>query len=236
MCQGDPLSLFLFVLVGDILNRLLHKAASIGLIKGIKIGCHEVPLSHLQFADDTLLLLTPAKESILNLKRILDCFGLISRLKINYNKSALFPVNCNDGIIASLNHKLKCMVSSLPTSYLGIPLGANPQRIETWKPIINKIKKKLNGWKINLLSRAGRLTLIKAALNNLPIYYLGLFKMPKSVAKKIISLQLKKFWGLKDHGSAMPLISWEIIHKPKKFGGLGVSSLLMKNVPLLFKW
>lgn len=128
------------------------------------------------------------------------------------------------------------MVSSLPTTYLGIPLGANPRKVDTWNPIINRIKKKLSGWKINLLSRAGRLTLIKAVLNNLPMYYLGIFKMPKLVAKKIISLQSKFLWGSKENGRNLPLISWEVIQRPKKFGGLGVGNLVLKNAALLFKW
>ena len=30
---------------------------------------------------------------------------------------------------------------------------------------------------------------MKNVLNNLPIYYMGMFKMPKEIVKKIISLQ-----------------------------------------------
>ena len=95
---------------------------------------------------------------------------------------------------------------SLPIRYLGILAGANPRREETWDPIIDKIKKKLNGWNSKLLSRARRLMLINLVLNNLPLYYLRLFKMPKRVAKRIISLQCDFFWGGKDGGRAIPLV------------------------------
>lgn len=80
---------------------------------------------------------------------------------------------------------------------------------------------------MKLLSRAGRLTLIKYVLDNLPIYYLGHFKMPKQVVRKIISIQSRFFWGMKDRGS--------IIQKPKRLGGLGVSGIVLKNASLLFK-
>ena len=73
---------------------------------------------------------------------------------------------------------------SPPFRYLGILAGANPRREETWDPIIDKIKKKLNGWNSKLLSRARRLMLINLVLNNLPLYYLRLFKMPTRVAKR----------------------------------------------------
>ena len=91
--------------------------------------------------------------------------------------------------------------------YLGIPLGANPKRIETWKPIIDRIEKKLSTWKGRILSKASRLVLIKSVLNSLPLYYLGLFKMPSEVAKKIVSVQRKFFWGKADGGSGIPLVS-----------------------------
>ena len=113
----------------------------------------------------------------------------MSGLKINYEKSAIIPLNCDMQWVQRMQSELKCSVLSLPVRYLGIPLGANPKRVETWQPIISKIKKKLSGWKINVLSKAGKLTLIKSVLNNLPIYYLGLFKLPKTVAKEIISIQ-----------------------------------------------
>jgi len=53
--QGDPLSPFLFVLVVEVLNRVLIKAANMGLFKELQIGSHRETLTHLQFANDTLL-------------------------------------------------------------------------------------------------------------------------------------------------------------------------------------
>ncbi|KAL5555254.1 hypothetical protein UlMin_037490 [Ulmus minor] len=55
--QGDPLSPFLFILVADILGRMMDKAVRIGEVKGFKVGREEEVVSHLQFADDTLFLL-----------------------------------------------------------------------------------------------------------------------------------------------------------------------------------
>lgn len=40
-------------------------------------------------------------------------------------------------------------------------------------------------WKENNLSFGGRVKLSKAALTNLPIYFLSLFKVPKGVATQI---------------------------------------------------
>lgn len=56
--QGDPLSPFLFILVMEALSRLMDRAALGGFIRGFPVGRGrdlEVTVSHLLFADDTLV-------------------------------------------------------------------------------------------------------------------------------------------------------------------------------------
>ena len=112
----------------------------------------------------------------------------MSSLKINYEKLTLIPIHCEDSWVQDTKRIMRCDVKCLPITYLGIPLEANPRRVETWRPVIDKIKKKLSGWKSKVLFRVGPLTLIKSIINNLPMYFLGLFKMPKHVAKEIIAV------------------------------------------------
>jgi hypothetical protein len=59
--------------------------------------------------------------------------------------------------------------------YLGPPLHfRNVRRIDV-QPLIDKINKRLAGWKGRLLSKAGRETLVKAVLSAHPIYHLTVF-------------------------------------------------------------
>ena len=53
-----------------------------------------------------------------------------------------------------------------------------------------------------------------------------------SPAKEIIS----SFGGKKERVRFHPLVKWELIQLPKKYGGLGVGDLVLKNKALLFKW
>ena len=56
--EGDPLSLYLFVLGMDVISRLINKAVEGNLLTGCKIGGRgeeELVLSHPLYADDTLL-------------------------------------------------------------------------------------------------------------------------------------------------------------------------------------
>lgn len=53
-------------------------------------------ITHLQFADDTILFSSTRREEILALKRILRCFQLVSGLKVNISKSMLVGVECSE--------------------------------------------------------------------------------------------------------------------------------------------
>lgn len=79
--------------------------------------------------------------------------------------------------------------------YLGLPLEANPNRVQTWNPIIEAVKKKLKPWKKKYISMGGKLALIKSTMSNIPIYYMSMFKMPVSVANKIEKIQRQFLWG-----------------------------------------
>lgn len=85
--QGDPLSPLLFNLAAGVLSNLINRAKSLGLLKGIQLGSNKEQLTHLQYGDDTIIFLNEDVGSILTMKRILQCFQLLSGLKINFHKS-----------------------------------------------------------------------------------------------------------------------------------------------------
>ncbi|XP_015954814.1 uncharacterized protein LOC107479182 [Arachis duranensis] len=127
-------------------------------------------------------------KTVLNYKRLLRCFELMSGLSINYDKSSLIPVKCEKEWVTNMCGLLGCAEAALPIRYLGISLGANPWLVKTWKPIIDKVEDKLSLWKAKSLNKASKLVLIKSILNSLLVYYLSLYKMPKAVTDKIIGL------------------------------------------------
>ncbi|CAL5374865.1 unnamed protein product [Camellia sinensis] len=132
---------------------------------------------------------------VVNIKRILRCFELMSGLRINYHKSVTSGIGVQDAWLDEIAGRLNCKYQKLPFKYLGMPLGANPRRLKTWKPVVDRVKVKLASWKRRFLSIAGRLTLIKAVLSSLPVYYLSLFKIPKGVAKELDKIQAAFLWN-----------------------------------------
>lgn len=65
------------------------------------------------------------------------------------------------------------------------------------------MSKKLVCWKKSYISLGGRTTLIKAALANVPVCYMSLFKMPSKVVLTIEKYQWDFLWEggrqTKDH-------------------------------------
>ena len=195
--QGDPLSPLLFVLVMETLGRMLDKAVLEGRMSGFGVGNLEgrsMAVSHLLFADDTLIFCKAYLDQILILRMILIWFKAVSGLKINLGKSELVPV----GVVINFDlflAVLGCKQGSLPMKYLGLPLGAKFKNKTIWNPILEKMERRLAGWKRLYLSKGGRVTLIKSTLSNLPTYFLSLFPIPASVAKRIEKLQWNFIWG-----------------------------------------
>ncbi|KAJ9701102.1 hypothetical protein PVL29_006450 [Vitis rotundifolia] len=155
--QGDPLSPFLFTLVADVLSRLLFRAEEIGLTEGFFVGRDRTRVSLLQFIDDTIFFSKASLEHLQNLKIILLVFGQVSGLKINLEKRTILGINTGQELLSSLALVFYCRVSEWPSSYLGLPLGGNPKTIGFWDPVVERISRRLDGWKKAFLSLGGRL-------------------------------------------------------------------------------
>ena len=72
----------------------------------------------------------------------------------------------------SLALELGCKVGALPSSYLGLPLGAPHNSVTVWDGIEERFRKRLVLWKRQYISKGGRITLIRSTLSSLPIYFL----------------------------------------------------------------
>jgi hypothetical protein len=195
--QGDPLSPLLFVIVMEALSRMLSFSIDRGFLSGFSMGSRlseEVIISHLLFADDTLVFCEVNPDHLRFLRVVLLCFEAVSGLKINLAKSVLVPVGDVDNV-DELANIMECGVSSLPLKYLGLPLGACFKAKSIWDGILEKIEQRLAGRKRLYLSKGGRVTLIKSTLSNLPTYLLSLFRIPVNVANRIEKLQRDFLWG-----------------------------------------
>ncbi|MCH85424.1 cysteine-rich receptor-like protein kinase, partial [Trifolium medium] len=85
--QGDPLSPFLFLLAAEGFHVLMEAMVERKLFTGYSVGeSNPVEVSHLQFADDTLLMGTKSWANVRALRAVLVLFETMSGLKVNFNK------------------------------------------------------------------------------------------------------------------------------------------------------
>ena len=145
--QGDPLSplLFFFFFVMEALGRMLDKAVLEGRMSGFSVGNLEgrsMVVSHLLFADVTLIFCEVDLDQIMILCMIFIWFEAVSGLKINLGKFEIIPVGVVHNIDLFLV-VLGCNQGSLPMKYLGLPLGAKFKDKSIWNPILEKMERRL---------------------------------------------------------------------------------------------
>ncbi|XP_076951458.1 uncharacterized protein LOC143624838 [Bidens hawaiensis] len=91
--QGDHLSPLLFITALGFFSHILNRAVVNEILQPIRIPNGGPLLSHLLFADDTVLMCIWSEQNIMTLARLRRSFYLVSGLRINLNKSNLFGVN-----------------------------------------------------------------------------------------------------------------------------------------------
>ena len=125
---------------------------------------------------------------------ILFWFEAALGLKINLDKSEVIPIGEVEGV-NEMAVEIECRVGQLPAVYLGLPLGASNKAISVWDGVEEKVRRRLALWKRQYISKGGRITLIKSTMANIPLYQMSLFRMPKSVARRLEKLQRDFLWG-----------------------------------------
>ncbi|KAL4585499.1 hypothetical protein LXL04_010120 [Taraxacum kok-saghyz] len=234
--QGDPLSPFLFVLAMEGFHIALEEVAKAGVFRGVSIGCVGLHVSHFLYADDVVLLCDWGVENARRIIRIMRVFHLASGLKINLLKSKLIGVGVDYEEVQEVADLIGCSATRIPFVYLGVPIGGNMNRVDAWKPMVDRFVAKMSVWEAKLLSIGGRLTLIKAVLGSLAIYYMSIYKVPDMVLKMLEALRARFFWGADMGERKLQWIAWSKILPSKEAGGLGIGSLSAFNNALLFKW
>jgi len=110
-------------------------------------------------------------------------------------------------------------------------------RREDIQPVVNKIIKRVAGWKGRLLSYGGRLTLLKSCLASILIYMMSVIKFPKWAIEAINSQMAYFFWNNQEgRGEKFHLANWLMVSQKKDYGGLGVPDLQQLNMCLLASW
>ena len=103
-----------------------------------------VRISHLLFADDTILFCDASRDQLLSIRLAMFCFQAFTGLKVNVGKSEIVPIGEVNNL-AKLASILQCRAGSLSMKYLEMSLGTSFKTASIWNPSLEKMEKNLPG-------------------------------------------------------------------------------------------
>ena len=194
--QGDPLSPFLFLICSEGLHSLLHQAAEANQIRGVSICKRGPRLTHLFFADDSVIFCRASLSECSKIQELLECYEMASGQQMNRSKTGLF-FSKSTPLAMSVQIKEALGVQEIKQfeKYLGLPSLVGRNKKASLLYIKERVEAKLQGWKEQLLSQAGREVLLKAVIQAIPTFAMCCFKLPITLCNDIEALVRKFWWG-----------------------------------------
>nr|XP_023927486.1 uncharacterized protein LOC112038880 [Quercus suber] len=234
--QGDPLSPYLFLLCTEGLHGLISKAATSGDIRGISICRNGPRLTHLFFADDSLIFCRASVQDCTHIQNLLAIYGEASGQQLNREKTTLFfSKNTDSEIQDSIKDLLGVPEIKQYDKYFGLPSFVGRRKKASLAYIKDRIWTKLQGWKQKLLSQAGREVLLKAVIQAIPTYSMSCFKLPTTLCHEIEIMIRKFWWGQRGDRRRIHWVKWRTLCRPKAIRGMGFRELQKFNDAMLAK-
>jgi len=232
--QGDPISPYLFLLAAEGLSCLLMSRIQSSVLSGIKVASSAPVVSHLLFADDSLLFFKANRESAEAIKEALNNYCRASGQQVNMDKSS---IHFAKGVGGSIREEIKVLLDvhneALSEKYLGMPTDVGTSSNGAFKYLKDRVWKRVQGWLEQALSAGGKEVVIKALAQAIPTYSMSCFRLPRGLCKHIDGLLRSFWWGRKEGKRRTCWAAWEDMTKPKYMGGLGFRDIELFNLALL---
>ncbi|KAL0412200.1 UNVERIFIED_CONTAM: putative mitochondrial protein, partial [Sesamum latifolium] len=195
--QGDPLSPYLFLFCTEALSHLIRLEEARGNLTGVAVSRHAPRVSHLLFADDTLIFCQATEEAIQCIKNILSLLEAASGLKVSVEKSSIvFSKNTPIAVKEHLANLMGMRLEERHNKYLGLPTTVGRSKREVFQHVKERVWAKLQDWQAKNLSQAGKVTLIKSVIQSIPTFVMSFFRLPTNICGKIETLLAKQFWRI----------------------------------------
>jgi hypothetical protein len=195
--------MFLLAVVG---LSCLSKHSFSSELHGLKVAPTAPAVSHLLFADGSLLPFKAETVVVAKVQGVLDLYCMASGQQINRDKSSIFfSKRCPGAIKEGVKLTLQVQSESLNEKYLGMPLDVGRAKDGAFKYLKDKVWSRIQGWLEKLFLAGGKDILIKSVSQAISIFSMACFRLPIGLCLHINSM-LRKFWWSSKEGERKP--SW----------------------------
>jgi hypothetical protein len=142
----------------------------------VKFGSQGPHITHLLFADDSVVFLKASPASVQTLRSILQNYEVSSGQRVNLQKSAiLFGPGCDPNFKVSIKNEMGISCEALSERYLGLPTVVCRSKNGSFGYITDHTWNKVKGLKGQGLSKEAKGTLVKSFLQAVPAYPMSCF-------------------------------------------------------------
>lgn len=143
---------------------------------------------------------------------ILNQYCHASGQAINLNKSEIFfSSNCPPELRNNMANTLRVVVMEKSGKYLDFTLDWGDTKKEMFPWVLACVNTKLEGWKENLISKAGKEILIKIVIQPLPQYATSIFKILVSICKSVEQKVANFWWKNSDSKAGIHWKKWDVL-------------------------
>jgi hypothetical protein len=179
------MSSYLFLLCDEGLSALLKFYNNGYVDRGMRV-CNRSPwITHLLFADHSLIFINANAQSSARLNDILSIFNRASGQQVNRGKSSIyFTPCCSDVTKEAFSEK-----------YLGLPTAVGRITDEVFEYITDSARGQMNGWDERFLSYPDKEVLIKLVAQAKSTYSMSVFDLSQGSCKKLVSMMARFWWS-----------------------------------------
>jgi hypothetical protein len=119
--------------------------------------------------------------------------------------------------------------------YLGLPALVGKSRTSAFRSIVERVRKRLQDWKLKFLSQVGKEILLKVVVKAIPTYCMSIFLLPKNLCQEINSVMQRFWWGRKEKEKGIVWMKRSHMGLSKRRRGMGFRDFTSFNMALLAK-
>jgi hypothetical protein len=117
--------------------------------------------------------------------------------------------------------------------YLGFPTPDGRMKKGKFQPSKERLGKKLSNWVERLMSMGAKEELIKTVAQAIPNHVMSAFKLPAGFHDDYTRLVRNFWWGEDEKKRKVHWESWDVLTKPKNYGGMGFRDMRLLNQAML---